>query len=421
LKTNDYGQSWQLITNGIPETEFTRVIREDPNRRGLLYAGTETGVYISFDDGASWQRFQSNLPICPIHDIVVKDTDLVAATHGRSFWILDDLSPLHQLADDVADSTFQLFKPRDTVRYKQYGRMFDERNPKPNVNYLMTGPVTVALDPVKTQMGTYKPQFLDAGTNPPQGVILHYWLSEAPQGELTLTILDGDGNEIRTFTSKQESAPWLPAAVGANRFLWDLRYPNATDLLDEEGKLPVNIPPKAVPGDYQLRLTLDGESQTQTVTLLPDPRLPVTQADLQAQFTLKLAIRDRISQVHEDANRIRRIKRQVDGWTSRDDASDELKAHGETLSEQLTEIEGVLVNLDPNGRQRGATALSEKLKTITAMVDEGDYAPSRQMTEVFDTVSAAWEGQHAKLNAAIEQEVATFNELARSSGMSPVA
>src|SRR5690606_18659175 len=140
FKTNDYGQTWTEITNGIPDDEFTRVIREDPNRRGLLYVGTELGIYISFDDGANWQPLESNLPVTPIHDLVVKDTDLVAATHGRAFWILDDLSPLHQMHEAMRAEPAVLFKPRTTIRFRLYGRAFGRT---PGItNYKMTGPVT---------------------------------------------------------------------------------------------------------------------------------------------------------------------------------------------------------------------------------------------------------------------------------------
>ncbi len=180
-KTSDYGATWTKITNGIPEDQFTRVVREDPNRKGLLYAGTEVGLHISFDDGQNWQPFQCNLPVCPIHDVIIEGTDLIAATHGRSFWILDDLSPLYQLSDEVTGKAAHLFEPRATTRYKMYGRMVDFHNPKPDMNFLMVGPVTVGLDAVETPTGLYKPKFLDAGQNPPEGVILHYWLGSEPE------------------------------------------------------------------------------------------------------------------------------------------------------------------------------------------------------------------------------------------------
>ena len=175
LKTNDYGQSWQLITSGIPSDDFTRTIREDPDRRGLLYAGTETGVYVSFDDGGSWQPLQLNLPVCPIHDLIVKDGDLVVATHGRSFWILDDLSPLHQMQDNLASKNAHLFTPRATKRYRIYGG-FGNSPTSDYVNFTFTGPGYRSWKQVEKPGGDKESRLLDAGQNPPNGVVVHYLL-----------------------------------------------------------------------------------------------------------------------------------------------------------------------------------------------------------------------------------------------------
>ena len=417
-KTSDYGETWTKMTNGIPEGEFTRVIREDPNRRGLLYAGTETGLYISFDDGQNWQPFQCNLPVCPIHDLVIKGTDLIAATHGRSFWILDDLSPLYQIDGATAQQAAVLFEPRPATRYKVYGRMLDLRNPKPDMNFLMAGPVTVGLDIVETPTGIPKARFLDAGENPPDGAILHYWLASEP-GELTLKIEDEAGNEVVSFSNDPDTRPRLPAAAGANRFVWDLRYGQPVNLVDA-GELPVNLPAKAIPGTYRVTLTVDGSSYTQPLTIAPDPRLPWTVEDLAAQRDLKLALCDRVGEIHEAANRIRRMKEQIEAVTGRPDATDALKEQGEQLTEKLTEIEGKLVNIDPQGRKRGATAVAEKLKTLAAMIDEGDSAPTRQMGEVFDAVSEEIGGYLEDLTSLMERDVAAFNASIAASGLAPV-
>ncbi|HVB64042.1 MAG TPA: glycosyl hydrolase, partial [Nitrolancea sp.] len=212
FKTNDYGSTWTLITNGFPADEFTRTIREDPNRHGLLYAGTETGIYISFDDGANWQRAQANLPVVPVYDVILKGTDLVAATHGRAFWVLDDLSPLHQMHDEIAGKDAHLFKPRDTTRVRTYGRAYGGTPDR--INYMMAGPVTVAYKQVETPMGTAGFDFLDAGKNPPNGVIIHYYLKEQPEGDVTLRILDSEGHEINSFSSSGDRLPRVPVAAG---------------------------------------------------------------------------------------------------------------------------------------------------------------------------------------------------------------
>ncbi|HEY8684117.1 MAG TPA: glycosyl hydrolase, partial [Chloroflexota bacterium] len=203
-KTNDFGASWTKITNGIPEDDFTRVIRADPECPVLLYAGTETGLYISFDDGERWERFQSNLPVCPIHDLIVHDHDLLVATHGRSFWILDDVTPLRELARDRATAP-RLFQPRDTIRFQVY-RGFGEGEGA-EVSYRMAGPVTYAYKQREKSDGTKDIKLLNAGQNPPDGVLIAYELAEPVAGELTVTILDGDDREIRRFSSTRAKQP----------------------------------------------------------------------------------------------------------------------------------------------------------------------------------------------------------------------
>ena len=193
-KTNDYGATWQLITNGIPDDDFTRVVREDPGRRGLLYAGTETAVYVSFDDGENWQSLQNNLPICPMYDLVVKDNDLVVATHGRSFWILDDVTPLHQMSAELAEQPTALIQPRDTYRLPNtlFGRLFDSSTAE-NKQYMITLGVAATYYVRKNEHGEREYTFLDAGENPPQGVLIHYYFKEKPESEVTLTLLDDAG------------------------------------------------------------------------------------------------------------------------------------------------------------------------------------------------------------------------------------
>ncbi|HEY2594623.1 MAG TPA: glycosyl hydrolase, partial [Chloroflexota bacterium] len=309
-RTNDYGASWTRITGGIPEHEFTRVIREDPNRRGLLYCGTERGIWVSFDDGGAWQRLESNLPVTPIWDLTVKGTDLVAATHGRAFWILDDITPLHQLQSDLADKPAHLLKPRDTVRFRLYGRA--QGRSKTHANYKMTGPVTVAFRRGETASGEMQEQLLDAGRNPPNGVIIHYWLRDKADS-VKLAIVDGAGNEVRSFSSKRDTStagvgdaeptsasaeaevqqvtaeeeaaedvpeedrgPFAPNAAGMNRFVWDYRY--ATPVKIEGGSrgsreeaLEGVSGPRAVPGDYTVRLSVGDQQLTQSFRVLADP------------------------------------------------------------------------------------------------------------------------------------------------------
>ena len=303
-KTTDYGATWTAIVQGIPDHEFTRVIREDPVRRGLLYAGTETGLYLSFDDGANWQSFAGNLPVVPIYDLVIKGTDLVVATHGRSFWILDDVTPLRQLRDGIADQAAHLFAPRPTTRHRVYSHG-NGRRIAGHVNYKTTGPVTVGYRPVEIATGAKVERFLDAGSNPQDGVIVHYWLREKPEGEVKLSILDAAGQTIREYSSRGAEPPRVPIEPGANRFVWDLRYAGPTPLEPRPGLDPVRAQaeavataPRALPGTYQVRLSVGEVVLDQSFDLLADPRVPVTADDLTAQFRLKLAIRDRLSTVN---------------------------------------------------------------------------------------------------------------------------
>jgi hypothetical protein len=429
FKTNDHGVTWTKITNGIPDGEFTRVIREDPGRPGLLYAGTETGLYLSLDAGANWQRFEGNLPVVPIHDLVVKDTDLVVGTHGRSFWILDDLTPLHQLDDAIVQQPVHLFAPRPTVRYRVYSRG-NGRQVGGYVNYKMTGPVTVAFQPVETATGAKREAFLDAGQNPPEGVILLYWLRDKPVGEVKLAILDGDGMVIREYSSASARPPRLPIQPGLNRFVWDLSYAGPTPLEDRPGIDPdraqqeaVSTSPRAIPGTYQVRLTVGDASSTQSLVLLPDPRLPVTAADLAAQFELKLAIRDRLSAVHAMLNQIQRVRRQIDEWESRVKATNgnpDVLASAAAVADRLAALEADLLQVNADKPQPGTTRLKERLAGLSAMIDESDHPPTRGAIEVFASLGAAVETAQAALRRLLADDLSRFGDLLRTAGIPPI-
>ncbi|HYI14135.1 MAG TPA: hypothetical protein VEX37_02015, partial [Thermomicrobiales bacterium] len=412
LRSNDYGKSWKLIVNGIPDDEFTRTIRADPARQGLLYAGTEVGLHVSFDDGDSWSPFQANLPVTPVYDVIVKGTDLVAATHGRSFWILDDLSSVHQMQPATETEPVVLFQPRDTVRFRHYGRAFGST---PGItNYKMTGPTTVAYRPVETAMGTNKEVFLDAGHNPPNGVVVHYWLKAQPDDELTVTILDADGNEVRSYSSKSEEPPKAPAAAGANRLVWDYRYARPTKLDDPPKNdrfaqmMEAGASPRALPGTYQVRLKVGETEQMQEFKILDDPRLSVSEKELQDQFELKLAIRDDISTVHEALNQLRGIKKQVEAWEGRlkddDKREDVVKATAE-VKEALVAVEGELTNLESDKPQPGTSKLKEKLAALSMMVDESDHAPTAGAIEVQAMIGDQLETIQARLRQTISDDV----------------
>jgi photosystem II stability/assembly factor-like uncharacterized protein len=445
FRTTDYGQTWTAITHGIPDDEFTRVIREDPNRRGLLYCGTETGIYVSFDDGGAWQCLQTNLPVTPIYDLVVKDTDLVVATHGRSFWILDDLTPLYQHPDDL--SRAHLFAPRQTVRFRLYGRSGEKKAPG-YLHYKTTGPVTVAFTPGEGK----NEDFADAGKNPPEGVIIHYWLPEA--APVSLSILDADGREVRSFSSsplplgegqgegapgalQQATAeeevsvetvpepPKLPAQSGMNRFVWDYRYAGPTALEDRPSpdvraaQLEAAVPPRAIPGTYQARLIAGGETFGQQLVILPDPRLSVSQDDLRAQLKLKLALRDRLSELHEALNRITRVRRQLEEWERRANSS-QVSDATRTLKDELAAIERELMNLDAQKPRPGPSRLKEKLSILSSMIDESDHSPTQGAHEVYALLREQLDEQRQRLARLLDERLPAFSELLQSLGVPPI-
>jgi photosystem II stability/assembly factor-like uncharacterized protein len=431
-KTSDYGKTWQTLEMGALENDFIRCVREDPSRRGLLYAGTETSIYVSIDDGATWQPFRQNLPVVPVYDLAVKGTDLIAATHGRAFWILDDLSPLHQMPEQISEPV-HLFKPRPTTRFlsptvnprrRQSGKMYQ----------LATGLQTTFYERQKTDGGTER-VFLDAGQNPPDGVMITYFLREAPEDELSLTIRDAQGREVRRFSSKASEQsdgdgplqPRLPARPGTNRFVWDLRYSEARRVPGDVTTEQMIIGPLARPGTYQVELSLGGMTYSETATVLKDPRVQATQQDFDEQFALLIAIRDKLSETHDAINALRSVKQQVDEWERRlalqpedGSASEPLKEAAGELKRKLTETEGELIQ----GRAKVSgdrlnlpSRLNVKLAALASVVSSADGAPTRQSRDVFAHVSALIDEQLQRLRQVLDTDVAGFNELVQRSAV----
>lgn len=429
-KTHDYGKTWQKITEGIPDTDFTRVLREDPGQRGLLYAGTEGGVYVSFDDGVSWQPFQQNFPPVPVHAMLVKEGDLVVATHGRGFWILDDLTPLHQLTAQVAGAPGHLFRPRPTYRFQVEPNAYAEPSPGPAKHYWLSLGLPATFRVSETPEGATYRTFLDAGRNPPDGVVVTYHLKREPEGEVGLAFLDSGGKLIKGFTGEAPGAkapaddardPRVPARPGANRFVWDMRYPGARKAPGEKKAKRVSLGPLAPPGSYRVRLTVGGRTYEQPFEIVMDPRIPATNKDMEAQLALLLRMRDKLSETYEAVEQMRRVRDQVEAWVRRAGdrpGSDEVSRSARALSEKLTDLEDPLI--ERPGRPwvvRRARAALKVRKLAGRLIDLAETvavsctAPNRQSYEVFDEISAEADRRLTGLKDVMTKDLAAFNRL----------
>ena len=391
FKTDNYGKSWKLISRGIPEDAFTRVIREDPMKKGLLYAGTETGMYVSFDDGKNWQSFQLNLPIVPVTDLVVKENDLVVATQGRSFWILDDLTPLHQLTNKVAGSTSHMYKPRDTYRLPGGGGW-----------------------------GGPSPTW---GANPPNGVMAFYYLKEAlgKDDEFKLEFMESDGDVIKTFSNKKDKKNPSPVAEtkeGMNRFVWNMRYPDAKKVPNAVMWGGRHIGPKAVPGEYKVKMTLNGKSQTQSFNILKDPRINTTQSDFQDQFDLLMDIRNRTTEINEKILTIRSIKDQINtltGLMKESGFKDEnVTKAGKELVKSLSTIEERLIQVKSKSRQDPLNypiRLDNKIAALVGVVSSVDAKPTAQSYDVLEDLVEQAQVHYKKLNKVLTDDLYKFNNM----------
>jgi photosystem II stability/assembly factor-like uncharacterized protein len=434
-KTSDYGKTWKKITNGIPDTAFTRVIREDPNRRGLLYAGTETGMYVSFNDGESWQSLQHNLPLVPITDLALHkgERDLVAATQGRSFWILDDLAVLHQMMDantSAANMETRLFKPEDPYRMQGGGRPL---------------PATATI-----------------GSNPPNGAVVYYYLKSKPTTDVVLEFLDASGKTIRTFTAKApapqpspvpgsalvQTPPEQPQAasgeessffaggaggaarvttdVGLNRFVWDMRHADAArfpGMILWAGSV---TGPRIAPGRYQIKLTADGKTHTETFDVRKDPRLTTTDADFARQLDMQLKIRDKLTETHNAIISIREARAQVNELLKRVQGQPNFKAISDaakSLNGKMTAIEEELYQTKNQSSQDPLNypiRLNNKLAALGGTISNADSAPTDQSYAVYEDLTGKINAQLRQLEAVLKTDIPAFNALVREQNIPAV-
>jgi len=432
FKTDDYGATWTPITQGIPPTDFTRVIRCDPVQPGILYAGTETGVYFSHDDGASWQRLQLNLPVCPIHDLLVKNDDLIAATHGRSFWILDDISRLRQLT--AAPDSALLLQPRATQRLLDSidaRRLIDQ----PGKTYMSSTGVMAAYTHSVSAENVVQRHFLDSGENMPRGAMLTYFLPGAPQAPITLQIEDANGELLRTFRSLSaaerkdpkdldKSTSYLSAQPGWNRFLWDLRLPASPALDGDDPQFEPMPGPAVPPGTYRLQLHIDGQTLSRDLQLVKDATSSASAAELQAQFDLLLAIQRCYARATTGVNTMRRYRAQLQSLAARTDLPEpQLWAQrANALQGDIRAIESKLLIPElPGGwagRMNQGTDLLRTLAALPAVVSLGEFPPTVQALAVYEKLSSSIEQQLQAFQALQAGELATFAAEASAAGIS---
>ncbi len=417
-KTADFGQTWTRITEGIPGNVFARVVRCDPAQPGLLYAGTETGVYVSPDDGAHWHRMHgANLPVVPIHDMVVTQGDLVLGTHGRSFWILDDLSPVRQAAANRdATATAFLAAPRDTIRWPSPGGW--NGPPQAGTNYVTANGQVTLFHAVTNAEGDLELTGMDAKQNPPDGVLVHYYLATAPEGGTTLRFRDAAGAELRVFTNETEKK--APAKAGWNRFVWNLRATDATNLDAKGGDQPSIAGPAVPPGSYTVELTAGGATHTAGFRVVPDPRLATTQADYDAQYALGCKVRDSLGAVNTMINDLRRMRGRVAVWTAwaGDDHAD-ITAKAKTLNDKLDALEDELIAAKANSPKdtlKFPVRLNSKFGKLMGVIYSADAAPTTQTYAVYDALAAQLGEVRGELGAIREKESpALAAEIAKAS------
>ncbi len=375
-KTRDFGATWTKITNGIPDNDFTRTIREDPDRPGVLYAGTERTVYVSFDDGSVWQPLSNKLPVVPIHDLMVKNGDLAAATHGRSFWILDNVALLHQLDAQALGDAVHLFQPRSTIRFRD-GADLVARSTAPSTE------------------------------NPPAGVVIPYYFKTKPSGNVTLRILKGS-EVIQTVSN-------APANAGANRFVWDMRYPGAVVLPgavfqgSAEG-------PLAPPGTYRVELAAGGRTLSQSFQILRDPRIAYTDADLTAQFEFLIQVRDKLTETMALVKRIRDLRSQAEQMVQSAGGRKELQDALKALNDQLYPLEERLVQYRARAGQdliAQPTGVDSKLARLMTFASMADAPPTDGDRELYGRLVQIIQERAEALSRVQEKEFATLARMAR--------
>jgi photosystem II stability/assembly factor-like uncharacterized protein len=408
-RTHDFGKTWTRIVAGIPDGAYVHAVREDPIRKGLLYAGTELGVFISADDGAHWQALRLNLPTTPVHDLVVKDNDLVAATHGRSFWILDDVSPLRQAAAGFPGDDFHLFQPAHAVKL-HYPNEVERRLP--------------------------------VGDNPPAGAVIDYYLKSKPADgeEITLEVLTADGKPIRRlsnhrpadgseqpeeWTDREKPADTIPDAAGANRFAWDLRREDPEKIpgafYSDDGPRG----PLVTPGHFQVRLTVHGKSQVAPLEVVQDPRLAgqIGEGDVQALADLSMRTWSDIDALHKAVNQMREARSRLETikkWIGGDAAAKPVIDAANEFSAKMAPIEAQLVQVKMAASEdnlRYPNMLNEQYDTFSATLDTEDFGPTESQRQVYAYLHGELIRELTKWRTVSDTDLPALQSLMRAHGV----
>ena len=378
-KSKDYGKTWTVITSGIEKNDYTRAIRADLVRPGLLYAGTEWGLYISYDDGTHWENFRLNLPIVAIRDLHVREEYLIAATHGRSFWMIDDLGPVRQMNDQVLAKTHHLYAPKPAFRMAQSGRR------------------------VNTKI---------EGTNHPNGALLNFFI-EDEKADVRIEILEADGSSIRSYSNQsKERSSKLQVKAGGNKFVWNLRYPGFLAFPGMVLYSSPNLGPKAVPGTYLTRLIVDGDTLQQNLTVLGDPRMSNTPSDYQAQFDFLIQVRDKVSQAHQAMLDIEKIRQEINFVKSK--IKDPILLDKMTdFMDQLTVIEGTIHQTKNKSNQdplNYGIKVNNRLAFLLADQQRGDYPPTDQAHQVYNELAADLDRILTEMKNLCAQSIPDLNQ-----------
>ena len=391
FKTEDYGKTWKRITNGIDNMHFTRAIRADKQRKGLLYAGTEYGMYISYDDGENWKKFQLNLPVVSITDLTIKENDLIVATQGRGFWVIDDLSVLQQKESKILDENLHVFAVNDSYRTEGGGRRG-----------------------FRAQGGGAQ----NMGENPVGGAVFNYYLKNATDSsKVSITIFDKQDKIIKTFSKNaKEPGDKLEFSAGLNQFAWDMNYPSAErvdGLILWNGGIGTV---KAAPGKYKARFRYAKDSVDIAFVIKADPNYKMTEADYDAQVGFLLQVRDKFSEVQKAIKNIRSIRTQINDFTAKLDTAGtkDIKKMGDSINKQMTAVEEALYQTKSKSGQdvlNFPIRINDKLAGLYGVAASGQNPPSKQALETFADLGGQADVQLAKLKNILEKDLKGFNKM----------